>query len=314
MIKALGFGCVVWDDISEDPQAEGPQNIGGTIFNTVVHLNRLGDKASIVTAIGDDDLGSLTIHKIEEMGIGMELVKKVPEPTCLVKVFFDEDKNWSYSMEDRVSWDFISVNKSDINRINRHKYDTFFFGTLEQRNSVSRNGLISILKECKFDTIFLDMNLRPPFYSKEIVGFSLRECTIAKMNMEEAIMTNDMFDIDADSIEEFINSLKQIYSINKIIITDGENGAYFGNGEKIGYSKGYKIDIVDPVGAGDAFSAGLLHKLGEGSSLEEACEFANRVGAMICSAKSSIPDFTLDKVNELSKRQEMNKTKPFLWP
>lgn len=314
MIKILGFGCVVWDDISEDPHAKGPQNIGGTIFNTVVHLNRLGNKASIVTAIGNDDLGSLTIRKMKELGIGLEFVKKVTEPTCLVKVFFGEDGNWSYSMEDRVSWDFISVRAADISRINRYKYKTFFFGTLEQRNIVSREGLIKILKECKFDTIFFDMNLRPPSYSKEIIEFSLKECTIAKMNMEEAILTNKLFNIKADSIEEFIVSLRMLYSIDKIIITNGMNGAYFSDGDKIGHSSGFLIDMVDTVGAGDAFSAGLMHKLSEDSSLKEACDFANKMGALICSAKSSIPDYSLEKVYKICTIRKGAIAKPFLWP
>ena len=306
-MKALGFGCVVWDDISDNPKAKGPQNIGGTIFNMVVHLKRLGDEASIITAIGDDILGSLTIHKMKELGIGIEFVKIVSEPTCLVKVTFDENKNWSYSMDDRVSWDFIFVNDKDIDNIKSHKYDVFFFGTLEQRNYVSRNSLIKILKECRFDTVYLDLNLRAPFYLKEIVEFSLKKCTIAKMNMEEAIMTNKMLDINTANIEEFMASLRQIYAIDKIIITDGKNGAYFSNKKEYGYCNGYIVDLVDPVGAGDAFSAGLLHKLDKGYSLEQACDFACKVGAMICSAKSSIPDYTLKEVHKLHKRRETNK-------
>ena len=312
-MKAVGFGCVVWDDISEDHQAKGPQNIGGTIFNTVVHLNRLGDKASIITAIGDDDLGTETIQKIEGLGIGLEFVKLVPEPTCLVKVFLDEDKNWSYSMEDRVSWDYISVDDADTDDINRPEYDAFFFGTLEQRNTVSRKSLIKVLEECKFDTILLDLNLRPPFLTKEIVDFSLKKCTIAKMNMEEAIMANKMLDIEADSIDKFITALNKIYSIGKTVITDRKNGAYFGDGETTSHSSGYSIDLVDPVGAGDAFSAGLLHKLGQGHSLGEACDFANRVGAVICSARSSIPDYTMDDIHKLAKSRDPEKTIPFLW-
>ena len=311
-MKILGFGCVVWDDISEDPQAEGPQNIGGTIFNMVVHLKRLGDEASILTAIGDDPLGSITIRKMAKLGMETELVKIVPEPTCLVKVTFDENKNWSYSIDDRVSWDFIYVNKSDIDNINHRKYNVLCFGTMEQRNMVSRKTLIKILEECRFDTIYLDLNLRSPFYSKEIIEFSLKKCTIAKMNIEEAIMTNNMMDIDAASIEEFMTSLRQIYAIDKVIVTDGESGAYFDDREKCGYCNGYIIDLVDTVGAGDAFSAGLLHKLGEGYSLEQACDFACRMGAIICSARSSIPGYTLSEVYKLSKRQGPRKTRPFV--
>lgn len=312
-MKILGFGAVLWDDIADDPKTQGAQNIGGSVFNVMVHAKRLGNEASMLTAIGDDPLGDRTVQTMKELSIGTELVKIVSEPTCLVRVTFDENKQPSYSCDDRVSWDFITVNQSDIDIINNNRYDYFCFGTLEQRNTVSRNALIQVLEKCRFDKVYLDLTLRPPFYSKEIMVYSLKKCNIAKMNMEEAIVTNSMLEVKAASVGDFMASLRQLYSIDMVIVTDGEDGAYFSNRETCGHCPGYTVDLVDPVGAGDAFSAGLLHKLKKGYPLEQACDFACRMGAMICSKKSSIPDYSNDEVNILSRRHARKQERGFIW-
>lgn len=306
-MRVLGFGAVLWDDISEDPNNQDAQNIGGSVFNVIVHAKRLGNEVSMMTAIGNDSLGDRTIRTMLELGVGIELVKTVSEPTCLVRVTFDKNRQPSYSCDDRVSWDFITLNQPDIKKINNSRYNCFCFGTLEQRNMVSRNSLMKVLEECRFDTVYLDLTLRPPFYSKEVMEYSLKKCSIAKMNMDEAKIANSILNIKAPSVREFMASLRQMYSIDKVIITNGEDGTFFSDHETFGHCPGYSVQLVDPVGAGDAFSAGLLHKLNEGYLLEEACDFACRMGAMICSAKSSIPQYSLDDVFKLCKRQEIIK-------
>lgn len=307
-MKVLGFGAVLWDDICDDPSAKGAQNIGGAVFNVMFHLKKLGHMASILTAVGNDPLGDMTVRTMEALGISAQFAKRVPEPTCLVKVTFNSDKQPTYSCDENVSWDFITADRQDIEMINKNKYDILCFGTIEQRHRVSRETLREVLEKCRFNTVYLDLTLRSPFYSKEVVGYSLKNCTIAKMNMEEAAVTDKMFSIGAISVKEFMVSMQQLFSIEKVVITDGDNGAYFTADEGCGHVGGYHADMIDPVGAGDAFSAGLLHKLDEGFSLEDACDFACRMGAMICSKKSSTADYTMEEINNLSKRSDSGKT------
>jgi len=307
-LKVLGFGAVLWDDISDGHSQKGAQNIGGAVFNVMFHLKQLGHRASMLTAVGNDPLGDRTIRTMKALGMDVKLVKRVPEPTCLVRVTFDSNRQPSYSCDEQVSWDFITAGRQDIELINKNKYDILCFGTIEQRHGVSRETLRKVLEKCRFNTLYLDLTLRSPFYSKEVVEYSLKKCTVAKMNMEEAAVTDKMFSIGAVSVKEFMASLQQLFSIGKVVVTDGENGAYFAADEGCGHVGGYHADMIDPVGAGDAFSAGLLHKLYEGFSTEDACDFACRMGAMICSKKSSIADYTMEEVNSLSKRPDSGKT------
>jgi fructokinase len=59
------------------------------------------------------------------------------------------------------------------------------------------------------------------------------------------------------------------------------------------------VQVRDTVGSGDAFSAGLLYKLAQGAPLDSACGFANKMGALISSKKSSIPDYDLAELDAL---------------
>jgi fructokinase len=311
--KALGFGCVVWDEISSDPQIPCTQNIGGTTLNVVVHLNRLGYQSTIFTAVGDDSLGSRTLKTLKGLGLGLDFVKTVPQPTCLVKICLDNDKNPTFSgFADSMSFDYIETTNSDIDCIRVGAYNTLFFGTVEQRNGVSRNALTKIIEECTFETIFLDLNLREPFYSTEIIFSSLQKCTVAKMNWEEAVLTNDLLGIGASSVDEFMSNIASKFLIDSVVITDAANGVYYFDGHETGRTSAFAVDLVDPVGAGDAFSAGLLHKLAKGESLDKACEFACRMGAMICSAVSTLPEYRVDQLYEFVDKLDLHKKR--IWP
>ena len=64
-------------------------------------------------------------------------------------------------------------------------------------------------------------------------------------------------------------------------------------------SSRYQVEVVDPVGAGDAFAAGFLHGLSKNWKMNKACDFANRLGAFNVKKKGAIPDWTIEEVFSL---------------
>jgi fructokinase len=58
---------------------------------------------------------------------------------------------------------------------------------------------------------------------------------------------------------------------------------------------GYSVDVVDTVGAGDAFAAGLLYGLDLGWSPQRIAFFANALGAMIASRRGATPEWTIEE-------------------
>ncbi|HTY82122.1 MAG TPA: carbohydrate kinase family protein, partial [Dehalococcoidales bacterium] len=83
--------------------------------------------------------------------------------------------------------------------------------------------------------------------------------------------------------------LAEIYNIKYIACTRGERGSFLLSGEKCFDHPGYKAEIVDTVGAGDAFTAALTIGLLKGKDLDVINEAANRVAAFVCSRRGATP-------------------------
>lgn len=302
-MKVLGFGAVVWDDI--EPRASagtapldsaaGGRNIGGAVFNLVMHAKKLGASAYMFTALGDDDLGRRTLEVMRSKGVTTDFIKTVREPTCLVSVTFDERGEPHYEVPNPASWDAITVTPGDLDIIDRIGFDYFCFGTIEQRNKVSRAALRKILGSCRFRRVYLDLTLRRE-YTTEILEYSLRAADIAKMNEVEAEVVKDAFALGARDRRDLMMKIAEKFDIDIVCITAGESGAHIGSREAYAYCPAYRVTVSDPVGAGDAFAAGLMVRLEAGDSLADACNFACKMGALICSKTSSLPDYDLAEI------------------
>lgn len=305
-MKALGFGAIVWDDIRKDDfradsveKESEPQNIGGAVFNVMAHLAKLGCESMMVSSIGTDKLGDSTMRAVANTGVHTDMLQRVDKPTCLIPVEFDQNGQPSYIIPEDVSFDYIEVSSAEIQSAREMDFDCFLFGTIEQRNEISRSGLHSLLEKCRFRRVLLDVNLRPPFYSPEVVAYSLHHCSVVKMSIEEADEINAMLQIGPKETEPFCSAIRERFAIEQIVVTAGDEGAYHFDDEGFGHCPGYKVTVSDPVGAGDAFVAGLAHRLGSGGSLKSACDFGNRLGALIASKTSSIPEYDLAELDEL---------------
>ena len=306
-MKIIGFGAVLWDDIKDkqvgshgDPDNSvcGEQNIGGAVFNVVAHARKLGFQAYMASAIGDDLLGQKTLDAIRSLDVKTDFIKTVAEPTCVVAVSLDKDGLPTYSIPEVSSWDAITVNKNDLRLIDNIYFDYFCFGTLEQRNRVSRETLQEILTNCRFKNVYVDLTLRRQ-YTKEIIDYSLQHSSIAKMNDEEADVVNELFGFGSKSYENFINRISIEFDIDTVCITTGSAGAHIGSRKEYEFCSGYRVAVSDTVGAGDAFSAGMLHKLSTGANLKDVCDFANKMGALISAKKSSIPEYDIADIGRI---------------
>jgi len=294
-MKVLGFGAVLWDEIDDN------LNIGGAVFNLAAHLRRLGSESGFITAIGSDELGRETLHIMREYGVDTSFIQVVDTQTCVVKVSLGAEGIPAYSIPDFTSWDMIDVDEKTLSSVNEACYDYFCFGTLEQRNAVSRNSLQAILHKCTFGHVFLDLNLRLHYFNNEVLRYSLKECDLLKLNDEEAARVAGTFGFNG-SYDSLAQSLHEAFGIDLICITEGEKGAYLWSAEGWAYCRGYRVDVVDTVGAGDAFSAGLLHGHHNGLSLSEMGDFACRLGALIASRRGAVPQYVCNDIDALEAK------------
>ena len=309
-MKALGLGEIVWDEI---PQLEGAGSgegtardmiLGGAVINVMAHLHKLGGEAHMLAAIGNDELGDETLAAVEATGVGTDLLRKVEAPSCVVKVEFGEGGEPSYILGDDVCWDHLEITPDEIDVIRGQRFDCLCVGTLSQRSAMSRKTVERVVEGGGFGEVCVDINLRSPFYSEAVIRYSLGKGDIAKMNREEASVIGEMVGLTGGEVGAFMMGLREMFSIDKVCVTEGEKGVHYCDDDGVGFAGGYRVTVADTVGAGDAFLAGLLFRLGEGDSLGQAGDFGCRMGALIASKKGAIADWEMDELVGLTKRQE----------
>ena len=258
--KILSYGEIIFDLI------EGRPFLGGAPLNFAWFVNQLGGQATLFSAVGNDAMGLEAISRIEGYGIENH-INFSNQPTGTAVVNSDGKFDISYP----AAWSEVAAPK-----LVDGSYDLLYFGTLAQMNPFNYSQIVNLV-ENSVTNVFIDLNLRYPFYSKELISDSLEMANIVKVNMEEWREIELLFSIGDPFV--FMDRFK----LTHFAITMGPEGAiFFCDGQEFRY-KPQKIIEVDPTGAGDAFSAGfvmgILSGVPEMEILKVACEAGASVAA-----------------------------------
>jgi len=276
----LGFTVVAFGEALWDLLPTGPV-LGGAPLNFAYRVNSLGHRSIIVSRLGKDDLGAKAREQIVTLAMDDTCLQwDDAYPTGTVEIYFDEDKNPYYNIIENVAYDYIEPS-ADLANIVKNA-DCLCFGTLAQRNTVSRQTLQSLLSKFSGKFRLLDINLRKNCYSDETLKSALEQANVLKLNDEELTGLVNLLGLRGDSAPDQAEHLLKHAGLEYCVVTLGERGAFAlsHRGEKI-YSPGYQVSLVDPCGSGDGFSAGFIHALLEGGSLNKACRLGNALGAMV---------------------------------
>jgi fructokinase len=279
--KVVCFGEVLWDVYPEY------KKLGGAPFNVAGHLRKLGLDVHMVSRVGQDSLGKEIMIEIERADIPRDLIQEDPNhPTGIVNVLLDDHGKPSYEIVQSVAWDYIEYDALTEYAVSQA--DLFLFGTLACRHEVSRSCLHHLLS--LNDSTVLDMNLRQTYYSHDLIDGLLDKTRILKLNDEEFDVLHNLLQVSHDNLYGF---LIERYSIQLIIQTKGANGAEVFDGREVYQNPGYRIQVVDTVGSGDAFLAGFLSQYLLNHSVEECLDFGCRLGAYVATQAGAIPSYNV---------------------
>ena len=271
----LSFGEALWDLLPTGPA------LGGAPLNFAYRLNSLGHRSIIVSRLGKDEFGQKARKQI--VSLGMEdtyLQWDETYPTGTVEIYFDKDKNPDYTIIENVAYDYIEFNADLENII--ESADCICFGTLAQRNIVSRRTIQSLLSKFSGKFKLLDINLRKKCYTGETLESSLEQATILKLNEEELAVLVDLLGLQGASAPDQAEHLLKHAGLEYCVVTLGDRGALaLSQRGEIIYRPGYQVSLIDPCGSGDGFAAGFIHALHHGESLKHACRLGNALGAMV---------------------------------
>ena len=278
---------IIFGEILADCFPDGQQILGGAPFNVAWHLQAFNVNPLMISSVGNDSLGSKIINSMEQWGMNTSAINIDSEhPTGKVDVRIKNNEP-SYHILENCAWDNIPL-PADINLNNQRLY----FGTLALRNTVSRHTLDQI--RFNHSSLFIDINLRPPWYDINSIIEYIRHTSWLKLNSSELDELVPQFKRSSEKLSFLHNE----YEINHIILTQGEYGACLSraNGIEAEVSPKETTKIVDTVGAGDAFSSvmllGIIKQWSTQTTLERAQQFASLIVAQKGATVSDITFYT----------------------
>jgi fructokinase len=276
----LCFGEILWDTFEDGKKP------GGATMNVAFHLAQQGAHACFATRVGDDTPGNKLIKFLKGAGLYSDLIQvDEKRPTCEVTVHLDARGQATYTIPQPVSWDNIKSKKTLTKTAKTA--DAIVLGSLVFRDANSRDTLLDMLNETKALKVF-DVNLRAPHYTLSTIETLAAAADVVKMNEEEADI---LLNRTKGDLKEKIIEFRMKYHVKTICVTRGDKGAIVWHDHEFYEHPGYAANVVDTVGAGDAFLAtftlGLLNKLPIPQILERACA----VGALVTSQRGANPQY-----------------------
>ncbi|MCE7055516.1 carbohydrate kinase [Algoriphagus sp. AGSA1] len=279
--KVVVFGEMLWDCL---PSGAVP---GGAPMNVALNLHQLGLNSRLISSVGNDSDGQQLLEFLDSFSLPVDLIQINQDYETSKVLVNDEDPvNIKYTIVSPVAWDFIVWNPEMDKAV--ASSDALVFGTLGVRNTESLNTLLKLLHH-KTLRVF-DVNFRPPFYDFEVIENLLGYTDILKINEDELVIFADYFDIDHE-VEKVCAYLDQHFPMDLICVTLGSKGALLYKDGKTIQHKGYKVQVADSIGAGDAFLSGFIKVYLEEQSLGKALDFACKLGAFVASKKGGTPKY-----------------------
>jgi len=293
MPKVTCFGEVLWDVFPSH------KKIGGAPLNVALRLYSFGMDTNIISRVGNDEIGRDLVQYVKKNGLDTSLIQidEILDTGC-VKVTLDENNSATYKIEQPVAWD--NIEESDQALKNVKSSDAFIFGSLASRDEKTKNTLLNLLPNASFKVF--DVNLRPPFYTLDLLLELMNKSDFIKCNDEELNEICAALGCNSESIVDQITFLSEHTHTFQICITKGKNGAILLFNGKLYNNNAYPIKVVDTVGAGDSFLAtlicNLLKKIQPGEALSIACA----IGALVAGKKGANPKISQSETSTFIKK------------
>ena len=281
--KIVGLGEILWDMLPNGMQ------LGGAPANFAYISMLLGNEGIVASRVGSDSLGNEALRQLASLGVTTEFVERdTVHPTGTVEVQVDHAGQPKFEIAEGVAWDFLewTPHWQEL----AEQVDAICFGSLGQRALASRATIRQFLGAARKEAVrVFDVNLRQAFFSQEVLSDSMKFADIVKLNHEELPRIMQLSGLDHRDEIASADALMDLYHLKLICVTRGCRGSLLISQQGLNEHPGYRIQVADAVGAGDAFTAGLAHEYMRRSSLPEMNETANRVGAWVASRVGAMP-------------------------
>jgi fructokinase len=272
--RAVVFGEALIDEYPDR------RVVAGSPLHVAAHLAALDWEAYLVTRLGRDSDGEWILETLSDHGVADDFVEMDGElPTGTVEVVFADDGTHDFTIRGPAAWDAVDGPEE------LPDHEVFVFSGLAARSERSARALWRLLGGSTAAVKAFDVTMRPPHVPPEVVVRGLGEATLLKVNDEEAAAVAGMVGT-ADPIRWMAANS----GLRWVCVTHGAAGAdlYAADGDHATVG-GVEVPVVDTVGAGDTFNAGLIDALARGEPSEVALARAQALAAMTLRQRGGLP-------------------------
>lgn len=283
-----------------EPVTDGPlqyvhqfnKKIGGAESNVAIGVTRLGHTAGFMSQVGDEELGKFIVSSIRGEGVdtsrvkfndeyatGLYIKERIREGSSQV-YYYRKGSAASEMKKEDIDWDYLQqakvIHLTGITPFLSDSCEEIIYAVVDFAKE--NNILISFDPNLRFKLMMKKPN------AKDIILKIAKQADIVMPGIDEAeylLGTRDYNEI----AEYFLNQ-----GVSKVVIKNGEIGTYYASKDgEAGFIPSFKVDrVVDPIGAGDGFAAGLLSGLMEEKSFEDSVIMGATIGAMVVTVNGDI--------------------------
>ncbi len=283
---------------------------GGAPANVAAGLGILGADVGFIGKVGDDPWGACLDETLHDCGVDTsQFLKTDEEYTRLAFVALKEDGDHDFLFHGLRGADEL-LRPEDLSQEYIAGAEIFHFGSITTIREPARTATYEAVKIARDNGLVVsyDPNLRPPLWPSETealdqMTLAMELVDIAKVSAAELAFITGRTEV-AEGAEALFDLGPEL-----VTVTLGKDGCYFHHSNGTGSVPGYPVEVVDTVGCGDAFVAGILLGVYEADSdladlaspyLQHICKFANAAAAITATGNGAIPALpTREEVEEL---------------
>jgi len=279
----VGLGELLWDVFPNRKE------LGGAPANFAYMTSLLGDEGVVASRVGRDRLGNAAARRLAKLGLSQEWLQlDTKSPTGTVKVQVFEDGQPKFQISENVAWDNFEWTSQWQALAARAA--AVCFGSLAQRAERSRDTIRLFLQNLRPNAVkVFDVNLRQSFFSADILRESAKNADIMKVNEDELSQVSQLLGYKSNPKEAAGPWLLRTCGLKLVCVTEGPSGSSLVAADGVHRHPGFPTEVADTVGAGDAFTAALIHHYLRGATLDEMNVAANRMGSWVASQVGATP-------------------------
>jgi fructokinase len=289
---------------------------GGAPANVAVAAKRLGRESAFIGKVGQDLFGEYLKQVLEDEGVETGGMRFDLEARTTMAIIAMPDENSAEFVFYRNPGADQRLEAGELEEALLQNTQIFHFGSLSLTDEPARSATVAAARLARKSgaIVSYDLNYRPALWKDPTEALTQAQevlplVDVLKVNEGEVALLCGLESVSLKDLEEMGAAASCLLQAGPrlVVVTLGKDGSYFITREAQGYVPSFKVETVDAVGCGDAFTAGLLSQLAvmedwknqlSAKSLTKMLTFANAVGALTSLKRGALPALpTLEEVN-----------------